>query len=51
MATQHTAGTITRILEGNDKKSSIQIFTDGSKTKKWVGAGIAIFECGHHIKM
>ena len=47
---QHPAETITRILEDNDERSMIQIFTDGSKTEKRVGAGVAIFESGHHIK-
>jgi hypothetical protein len=28
----------------------IEIFTDGSKTEKGVGAGIAMFISGHHIK-
>jgi ribonuclease HI len=47
---QHSAETITRILEDTDEKSPIQIFTDGSKTEKGVGAGIAIFKSGRHIK-
>jgi len=47
---QHPAETNTRILEDNDERSPIQIFADGSKTEKGVGAGIAIFESGHHIK-
>jgi len=36
---QHPAETITRMLQDNDERSPIQIFTDGSKTKKGVGAG------------
>jgi len=47
---QHSADTIKSILEGNEEKSLIQIFTDCSKSEKGVGAGIAIYECGHHIK-
>ena len=47
---QHPADTITRILEESDERSPIQIFTDGSKTEKGAGAGIAIFESVHHIK-
>jgi len=47
---QHPADTITRILEEKDERSPIQIFTDGSRSEKGVGAGIAIFESGRHIK-
>ena len=46
---QQPAETITRILENTYKRSPIQIFTDGSKTEKGVGAGITIFKLGHHI--
>ena len=47
---QHPVETIIRILEDTDEKSPIQIFTDGSKTEKRVGASLAIFKSGHHIK-
>jgi len=47
---QHHTDTITRILVNKDERTPIKIFTDGSKSEKGVGAGIAIFECGHHIK-
>ena len=47
---QHPAETITILTEDNEETSSIQIFTDRSKTEKGVGAGIAIFESGHHTK-
>ena len=47
---QHPAETITTVLEDNDERSLIQIFTDGRKTEKGVGACIAIFQSGHHIK-
>ena len=46
---QHPADRITRMLEDKDERSLIQIFTDGSKTEKGVGAGIAFFESGLHI--
>ena len=46
---QHPAETITRILEDTDERSPIQIFSNGSKTEKGVGAGITIFKLGHHI--
>jgi ribonuclease HI len=32
-----------------DERNLIQIFTDGSKTEKGVGAGITYFESGLHI--
>jgi len=44
------ADTIIYILEENDERSPIQIFTDGSNSEKGAGAVIAIFESGHHIK-
>ena len=37
-------------MEENYEKTSIQIFTDGSKTEKGVGSGIVIFEAGQRIK-
>jgi len=46
---QHSADAITRMLEGTDERSLIQIFTDGSKTEKGVGAGTVFFESGLHI--
>ena len=46
---QHPADEITRRLDDTDERSLIQIFTDGSKTEKGVGAGIAFFESGLHI--
>ena len=46
---QHPADTITRMLEGTDERSLIQIFTDGTKTEKGVGAGVVFFESGLHI--
>jgi len=47
---QHSTDMITRLLEENDKRSPIQIFTDGSKSEKGVSAFIAIFVSGHHNK-
>jgi hypothetical protein len=46
---QHPADAITRMLVDTDERSLIQIFTDGSKTEKGVGAGIAFLESGLHI--
>jgi ribonuclease HI len=45
---QHPAETIT-FLTGYNETNSIQIFTDGSKAKQGVGAGVAIFKSGIHI--
>jgi hypothetical protein len=45
---QHHADTITRMIEDTEEKSRIQIYTDGSKTEKGVGADIAVFESGLH---
>jgi len=50
MEVKHPADTITRMIEDTEEKSLIQIFTDGSKTEKGVGAGTAVFESGLHIK-
>jgi hypothetical protein len=46
----HPAETITFLTEDNEETSTIQIFTDGSKSEQGAGAGIAIFESGNHIK-
>ena len=43
---QHPADAITRMLEDTDERRLIQIYTDGSKTEKGVGAGTAFFESG-----
>jgi ribonuclease HI len=47
---QHPAEMTIRLMEENDEKSPIQIFTDRNKTEKGVGSGIAIFESGQYIK-
>jgi ribonuclease HI len=41
---------ITLLIENNEETSTIQIFTDGSKSEQGVRAGIAIFRSGNHIK-
>jgi ribonuclease HI len=38
------------LTESNEAVSIIQIFTDGSKSDLGVGAGIAIFRLGNHLK-
>jgi len=47
---QHPAETITFLTENNEETSTIQIFTDGSKSEQEVRAGVAIFKSGTHIK-
>ena len=46
----HPAETITLLAENNEVTSTIQIFTDGSKSEQGVGAGVSIFRSGNHIK-
>ena len=45
----HQAETITFLTEDNGETSTIQIFTDGSKSDQGVGAGIVIFKYGNLI--
>ena len=45
----HPAETITFLTEDNEETSTIQIFTDGSKSELGVGAGIVIFKSGNLI--
>ena len=47
----HPAETITFLTEDNAETSTVQIYTDGSKSEQGVGAGIAIFESGNHINL
>ena len=47
---QHPAEMVIRTAEGNGEDSPLQIYTDGSKTKKEVGSGIAIYEYGQNIR-
>jgi len=47
---QHPAETVIRTAEGNGEDSPLQIYTEGSKTKKGVGSGIAIYEYGQNIR-
>jgi ribonuclease HI len=46
----HPAETINFLTESNEAASFIQIFTDRSKSELGVGAGIAIFRLGNHLK-
>ena len=46
----HPAETINFLTENNEETSTIQILTDGSKSEQLVGAGVAIFKSGTHIK-
>jgi hypothetical protein len=46
----HPAETITVLTENNEETSTIQIFTDGSKSEQGVGVGVAIFRSGNHMK-
>jgi hypothetical protein len=48
---QHPAETITFITGNNAETSTIQIFTDGSKSGQGVGAGVAIFKSGPTLKV
>jgi ribonuclease HI len=45
----HPAETSIYLTGKNEEASTIQIFTDGSKSKQGVGASIAIFRSGNHI--
>jgi ribonuclease HI len=47
---QHPAETSISSTDEKEDKGSIHIYTDGSKTDKGVGSGIAIFESGQYIK-
>jgi hypothetical protein len=46
----HLAETITFLTENNKETSTIQILTDRSMSEQGVGAGVAIFRSGKHIK-
>jgi len=46
----HPADKIIFLTKSNEAAGSIQIFTDGSKSKQGVGEGIAIFRSGSHFK-
>jgi len=45
---QHPAETVITKSEGNEEDSSLQIYTDGSKTEKGVGSGIATYSSGQN---
>jgi hypothetical protein len=46
----HAAFSISLLKDNNDVDSDLEIFTDGSKTKQGVGAGIAICSQGTHTR-
>jgi ribonuclease HI len=46
----HPTEMINFLTENNEETSTIQMFTDGSKSEQGVGAGVAIFKSGTHIK-
>jgi hypothetical protein len=46
---QHPAETLIFLTGNNEETSTIQIFTDRSKSEQGVGAGVAIFKSGIHI--
>jgi uncharacterized protein (UPF0303 family) len=43
---QHPADAIIRSLKEDEEENPIQIFTDGSRSERGVGSGIAIFRSG-----
>ena len=45
----HPAETTAFLIENNEETSTIQIFTDGSKSEQGVGAGIVTFKSGNLI--
>ena len=47
---QQPAETITILPEDTKDTSTIQVFTDGSKSEKGIGAGVAIYRSGDLIK-
>jgi ribonuclease HI len=47
---QHPAESVIRTSEGNEEDSPLQIYTDGSKTEKGVGSGIAMYRSGQNIR-
>jgi ribonuclease HI len=47
---QHPAENIHILTQNNNETSTFQIYTDGSKAEQGVGAGVAIFRTGIHIK-
>jgi len=47
---QHPAETITFLPEETKDTNTVQIYTDGSKSEKEVGAGIDIYMTGDLIK-
>jgi ribonuclease HI len=43
---QHPTESVIRTSEGNEEDCPLQIYTDGSKTEKGLGSGIAIYRSG-----
>jgi len=46
----HHAFSISLLKQLNDEDNDLEIFTDGSKTKQGVGAGVAIYRRGTHTR-
>ena len=46
----HPAFSLTILKECQEDNSTIQIFTDGSKSEQGVGTGAAVFTSGTHTK-
>ena len=46
----HPAFSISLLKERNDEDNDLEIFTDRSKTKQGVGAGVAIYTRGTHTR-
>jgi hypothetical protein len=47
---QHPAENVIRATDSNEEDSPLQIYTDGSKTEKRVGSGVAIYSYGQNIR-
>jgi hypothetical protein len=47
---QHPAEASISSTEEKEEKGTIQIYTDGSKTDRGVGSGIATFKSGKYIE-
>jgi ribonuclease HI len=46
---QHPADALIRVPQEGEEKNSIQVFTDGSRSERGVGSGIAIYRSGESI--
>jgi hypothetical protein len=47
---QHPAEAIIRPSEGIEEDSPLQIYTDGSKTERGVGSGIAVYSSDQKVR-